>query len=56
VIAGHNLVDGRGKQLGLLDYVLTTAKKHTKREKFISEMEVVVPGSAPPSGVTQEVL
>jgi hypothetical protein len=31
-----------GKQLGFLDYELTTAKKQTKREKFLSEMEVVV--------------
>jgi IS5 family transposase len=33
----------RGKQLGFSDYVLTTAKKQTKREKFLAEMEVVVP-------------
>jgi len=32
-----------GKQLGFSDYELTTAKKQTKREKFLSEMEVVVP-------------
>jgi IS5 family transposase len=32
-----------GKQLGFSDYKLTTAKKQTKREKFLSEMEVVVP-------------
>ena len=31
------------KQLGYSDYELTTAKKQTKREKFLSEMEVVVP-------------
>ena len=31
-----------GKQLGLSDYELTTAKKQTKREKFLSEMDVVV--------------
>ena len=31
-----------GKQLGFSDYELTTAKKQTKREKFLSEMEVVV--------------
>ena len=30
-----------GKQLGFSDYELTTAKKRTKREKFLSEMEVV---------------
>jgi len=29
-----------GKQLGFSDYELTTAKKQTKREKFLSEMEV----------------
>ena len=32
-----------GKQLGFTDYELTTTKKQTKREKFLSEMEVVVP-------------
>jgi hypothetical protein len=32
-----------GKQLGFSDYELTSAKKQTKREKFLSEMEVVVP-------------
>jgi hypothetical protein len=31
-----------GKQFGFSDYELTTAKKKTKREKFLSEMEVVV--------------
>ncbi len=35
-----------GKQLGFPDYELTTAKKQTKREKFLSEMEVVVPWQA----------
>jgi len=35
-----------GKQLGLSDYELTTAKKQTKREKFLSEMDVVVPWQA----------
>jgi IS5 family transposase len=35
-----------GKQLGFSDYELTTAKKQTKREKFLSEMEVVVPWKA----------
>jgi hypothetical protein len=30
-----------GKQLGLTDYELITAKKRTKREKFLAEMEVV---------------
>ncbi|MCX5940722.1 MAG: IS5 family transposase [Cyanobium sp. LacPavin_0818_WC50_MAG_67_9] len=34
------------KQLGFSDYELTTAKKQTKREKFLSEMEVVVPWQA----------
>jgi len=32
-----------GKQLGFADYEQSTAKKQTKREKFLSEMEVVVP-------------
>jgi IS5 family transposase len=32
-----------GKQLGFMHYELTTAKKPTKREKFLSEMEAVVP-------------
>ncbi len=31
-----------GKPLGFSDYELTTAKKQTKREKLLSEMEVVV--------------
>jgi IS5 family transposase len=35
-----------GKQLGFSDYELTTAKKQTKREKFLSEMEAVVPWKA----------
>ena len=35
-----------GKQLGFSDYALTTAKKQTNREKFLSEMEVVVPWQA----------
>jgi IS5 family transposase len=34
------------KQLGFSDYVLTTAKKQAKREKFLSEMEAVVPWQA----------
>ena len=32
-----------GKQLGFSDYELTTAKKQSKREKFLAEMESVVP-------------
>jgi len=32
-----------GKQLGFSDYELTTAKKQTKWEKFLPEMEAVVP-------------
>jgi IS5 family transposase len=32
-----------GRQLGFSDYELTTAKKQTKREKFLAEMEAVVP-------------
>ena len=35
-----------GKQLGFSDYELITAKKQTKREKFLSEMESVVPWQA----------
>ena len=32
-----------GKQLGFFDDELTTPKKQTKREKFLSEMEAVLP-------------
>ena len=32
-----------GKQLGFSDYELTTARKQTKRGKFLAEMEAVVP-------------
>ncbi len=32
-----------GKQLDFSEYELTTAKKQTKRERFLSGMEVVVP-------------
>ncbi len=32
-----------GKQLGFGDYEQSTAKKRTKREKFLAEMENVVP-------------
>ncbi len=32
-----------GKQFCFSDYELTTANKQTKREKFLSEVEVVVP-------------
>ena len=32
-----------GKQLGFSDYELMTAKKQTKREKFLAEMEEAVP-------------
>jgi len=35
-----------GKQLGFSDDELTTAKKQTKREKFLSEMKAVVPWQA----------
>jgi hypothetical protein len=35
-----------GKQLGFLVQELTTAKKQTKREKFLAEMEAVVPWTA----------
>jgi hypothetical protein len=36
-----------GKQLGFGDYEQSTAKKQTKREKFLSEMDQVVPWQAP---------
>ena len=32
-----------GKQLGFGDYEQTTAKKRTKREKFLDEMDQIVP-------------
>jgi transposase, IS5 family len=32
-----------GKQLGFVDYELTTAKKQAKREKFLCEMEALLP-------------
>ena len=32
-----------GKQLGFDDYEQSTAKKHTKRKKFLARMEQVVP-------------
>ncbi len=35
-----------GIKLGFSDYELTTAKKQTKREKFLSEIEVIVPWAA----------
>jgi IS5 family transposase len=35
-----------GKQLGFSDYEQTTAKKRTKKEKFLAEMEKVVPWQA----------
>jgi IS5 family transposase len=35
-----------GKQLGFGDYEQTTAKKRTRREKFLAEMEAVVPWQA----------
>jgi IS5 family transposase len=35
-----------GKQLGFGDYEQSTAKKRTKREKFLAEMEAVVPWKA----------
>jgi IS5 family transposase len=35
-----------GKQLGFSGYDQTTAKKQTEREKFLSEMEEVVPSDA----------
>ena len=35
-----------GKQLGFGDYEQTPAKKRTRRERFLAEMEVVVPWKA----------
>ena len=35
-----------GKQLGFSDYEQSTAKKRTKREKFLAEMDQVVPCQA----------
>jgi IS5 family transposase len=35
-----------GKQLGFGDYEQTTAKKRIKREKFLAEMDNVVPWQA----------
>jgi IS5 family transposase len=32
-----------GKQLGFGDYEQSTAKKQTRREKFLAEMDTVVP-------------
>ncbi len=34
------------KQFGFGDYEQTTAKKRTKRERFLGEMEMVVPWKA----------
>ena len=34
------------KQFGLGDYEQSTAKKRTKRERFLAEMEAVVPWKA----------
>jgi len=35
-----------GKQVGFSDYEKTNAKKQTKREKFLAEIEAVVPWQA----------
>ena len=35
-----------GKQLGFADYEQSTAKKRTKREEILAEMEKVVPWQA----------
>ncbi len=35
-----------GKQLGFGDYEQSTAKKRTKRERFLSQMEAVLPWKA----------
>ena len=32
-----------GKQLGFSDYEQSTAKKRTKKEKFLADMDQVVP-------------
>jgi IS5 family transposase len=45
VIAGQVWGDGR-QELGFSDYELTTDEKRTKREKFLAEMETVVPWQA----------
>jgi IS5 family transposase len=37
-----------GKQLGFGDYEQSTAKKQTKREKFLAEMDHVVPWQPSP--------
>jgi IS5 family transposase len=43
------------KQFGLGDYEQSTAKKRTKRERFLAEMEAVVPwGRVPLRGVKPE--
>jgi IS5 family transposase len=34
-----------GKQLGFGDFEQTTVRKRTKRERFLAQMEAVVPGS-----------
>ena len=34
------------KQLGFFDFEQTTAKKQTRRENFLAEMEVVFPWGA----------
>jgi IS5 family transposase len=35
-----------GRQLGLIDYLLSTVKKQTKRERFLADMDKVVPWQA----------
>lgn len=40
----HRLLSG--EQLGFSDCELATAKMHAKREKFTSQMEVIVPWQA----------
>ena len=35
-----------GKQLGFGDYERTTARKRTKRERFLAQMEALVPWKA----------
>ena len=42
MIADQDWVDRR-QELGFTDYEQSTAKKRTKREKFLAEIEPVVP-------------
>ena len=44
-----------GKQLGFSDYEQSTAKKRTKKEKFLAEMDQVVPWQLRWSGFSGQV-